>query len=245
MENNRLITKDANTKKTGFYKIAGTTLKIPLIVITGKNPGKTLLITAGIHGSEYPGIEACKRLSKLVNPNTIQGRIILLPCMNPNAFFERSAFVNPTDGKNLNRSFPGNKNGTETEKIAYALAKDFFPEADFYLDLHSGDLPEVLSSFVFIPGFGKQEVLQQAISAASYLDLNYGVKSVAKTGAYNYACLQGLPSLLVERGGYGGRESQHIEGFLKDIFGVMEYLELIPQKNRSSQLTLLDRSFPL
>ena len=69
-----------------FYPVTGTSLEIPVVVIKGRQPGATLLITAGIHGSEYPGIEAAKRLSKTINPTELQGTLVILPCVNPRAF---------------------------------------------------------------------------------------------------------------------------------------------------------------
>lgn len=212
-----------------FYPVTGTSLEIPVVVVKGRQPGATLLITAGIHGSEYPGIEAAKRLSKTINPTELQGTLVILPCVNPRAFFERAAFINPTDGKNLNRCFPGNPLGTETERIAYQLAQEFFPLADFYLDFHSGDLPEQLEEFVFIPSFGPEETIQAAHLGASYLEVPFAVISKSKVGASSCACLMGTPALLIERGGFGERSAAAIQGFMKDALHVASYLGMLSE----------------
>ncbi|GCF95193.1 deacylase [Enterococcus florum] len=214
----------AGSKRNDFFEIEGTNLKLPVSLIKGQKDGATLLITAGIHGSEYPGIEAAKQLICELDPQKISGNVVIVPCVNPQAFFERASFINPTDGKNLNRCFPGKRQGTESERLAYALETVFFPMADFYLDFHSGDLPEKLDKFVFVPNFGPSAVVEESHRAAAVLDLPFGVLSKSRNGAYNHACLLGLPSLLIERGSFGERNQQAIAGFIEDAGRMMRHL---------------------
>ncbi|SES73216.1 hypothetical protein SAMN04487821_10286 [Enterococcus malodoratus] len=213
--------------KNYYFQVRGTKLELPVTIIKGKKAGPTVLITAGIHGSEYPGIEAAKRLIKEIDPNRLVGNLLIFPCINQCAFFERTAFINPADGKNLNRCFPGNPAGTESERLAYVLETEVFYLADFYLDFHSGDLSEQLEAFVFVPGFGKDSVLQKARQAASYLNLPFGVVSKSRTGAYNHASIIGVPSLLIERGGYGERYAKDIAGFVDDAKRIMTHLGML------------------
>src|SRR5436305_13564617 len=65
----------------------------PVISVTGANPGPTLFVNAGVHGGEYPAIEAVIRLSKTLDPKTISGAVILMPCLNLPAFRTRTPFV--------------------------------------------------------------------------------------------------------------------------------------------------------
>ncbi|MGP5431382.1 M14 family metallopeptidase [Enterococcus malodoratus] len=213
--------------KNYYFQVRGTKLELPVSIIKGKESGPTVLITAGIHGSEYPGIEAAKRLIQEIDPNRLVGNLLIFPCINQCAFFERAAFINPADGKNLNRCFPGNPTGTESERLAYVLQTEVFYLADFYLDFHSGDLSEQLEAFVFVPGFGEESVLQKARQAASYLNLPFGVVSKSRTGAYNHASIIGVPSLLIERGGYGERYAKDIAGFVDDAKRIMTHLGML------------------
>lgn len=233
-----IVEQQPGTTVTFYYEVGKS--ELPVILMKGKNSGQTLLITAGIHGSEYPGIEAAKRLKQILDPDKLSGNLIILPCVNQAAFFERRAFINPMDGKNLNRCFPGKQDGTESEKIAYALENDFFSAADFYLDFHSGDLPEKLDKFVFVPGVGEARTKAMAREAADYLDLPFGVLSQSRTGAYNHACLIGVPALLIERGGYGERSETAIDGFLDDTYRILGYLKILNNKTIDpSRLALL------
>lgn len=233
--------KETNTsKKTSWYQVANSDYQFPLMTVEGKYPGPTLLITAGIHGGEYPGIEACRRLFPLLDPEKIHGQVTIIPCVNTAAFYERLAFYHPDDLKNLNRSFPGDSNGSAAKKIAAALFNHFITKADFYLDFHSGDLPEKLGAFVFIPSVGDVEIIKKAEAAANYLNLPFGVKSSTTNGTYGSGTASGTPALLIERGGHGERQEKDIAGFVEDAKAVMAFLEILPDEQyQAKKLSLM------
>src|SRR5438046_4886015 len=53
----------------------------PVVTITGETPGPTLFVNGGLHGGEYPAIEAVIRLGKTLNPASISGTVILMPVL--------------------------------------------------------------------------------------------------------------------------------------------------------------------
>ncbi len=108
-----------------YVKILDTETKIPVTIINGKNEGKTVLITAGIHGGEYPCIRTAIELARDINPEIVNGQIIIIHPVNMQAFKDKSAGIVPEDGKNINRVFPGDKNGTISDKIAYVITHEF------------------------------------------------------------------------------------------------------------------------
>src|SRR5881394_3373817 len=65
----------------------------PVISVTGANPGPVLFVNAGVHGGEYPAIEAVIRLGKTLDPKKISGTVILMPVLNLPAFRTRTPFV--------------------------------------------------------------------------------------------------------------------------------------------------------
>ena len=170
-----------------YIPVLDSNTKIPITIINGQNDGPTLLITAGIHGGEYPGIAAAIEISQAIEPEVISGCLIIIHPVNIRSFWERSAFVTPDDGKNLNREFPGDVNGTLSQKTAWLLSRHFFPLADFYADLHSGDIHEELYPYVYYPGLPNSEISAKAREVALVLDMKFMVRSTATTGAYNYA----------------------------------------------------------
>jgi predicted deacylase len=111
-------------------------IMIPIACIkNGKGP--TAFFMAGNHGDEYEGQIALAKLIREIEPGQIQGRVIILPAANFPAAMD-SARVSPIDGGNLNRSFPGDPDGTVTQQIAYYIDSELFPRADLFHDLHSG-----------------------------------------------------------------------------------------------------------
>src|SRR5438045_3499265 len=85
---------------------------VPVVVIHGSRPGPVLAIAAGAHGTEYASIIAVEQLIGVLNPQEIAGTVILLPLINVQSFEQKTPHINPVDGKNMNRFYPGRLNGT-------------------------------------------------------------------------------------------------------------------------------------
>ncbi|WP_293726684.1 M14 family metallopeptidase [uncultured Phascolarctobacterium sp.] len=207
--------------------VLDTTTKIPITIINGCSNGPTVLITAGIHGGEYPGIAAAMELGRDIAPEDISGCLIILHPVNIHGFWARREFIVPEDGKNLNREFPGDANGTLSQKTAWLLSHYFFPLADFYIDMHSGDIHEELHPYVYYPGLPNDDISAKSRDAAQTLDMEFMVRSTATTGAYNYAAISGIPSLLIERGGTGMCLRQDIDAYKNDIHRLLHKLGCI------------------
>ena len=91
------------SKLRTMLPVPGTEIEIPLTIINGAFDGPTLLVTAGIHGGEYPGIAAAMELGRSLDPQEIHGSLIMLHPVNIQGFWARREFIVPEDGKNLNR----------------------------------------------------------------------------------------------------------------------------------------------
>ncbi|MCD6468515.1 MAG: succinylglutamate desuccinylase/aspartoacylase family protein [Thermoplasmata archaeon] len=116
----------------------GSPVVFPYFVMRGlKGKKPVLLLNAAIHGDELNGIEVINRVFEEVKLDDLCGTVVGVPVVNTLAFRARSR-VDPIDDKNLNRVFPGKKNGTVTERIAYHFFNDFVKKADFGIDLHTG-----------------------------------------------------------------------------------------------------------
>ena len=219
------ITCNKGEKYSGFWKIDD--YNIPVTVIYGKNRGKTICISAGIHNCEYTSIQTAIDLANEFNPDNINGILIILHTVNYSGFFKRVPRIVPEDNKNLNRVFPGEENGTVSEKIAFAFSKYLYPQLDFFIDLHGGDLFEEVMPFIYAPGIGEKEVIDFSHKVASNISLPVRVRSKASTGAYNSAAIQGVPSLLIEIGGNGNIESKNLDRYKSCLKEFLAYLEVI------------------
>ncbi|MGI6005942.1 MAG: methyltransferase domain-containing protein [Ruminococcus sp.] len=209
----------------GFLELAEGRFRLPATILHGTRPGKTALIAAGIHGGEYVGIQAAVELSLGLDPEKIAGTVILLKAVNREAFEHRAGSLGVKDGKNLNREFPGRSDGTEMEQLAWAFSRQLLTDADFFIDLHSGDDYERLTPYVYYAGKATPAVVEQSRKMAEQVDVPYMVKSnVSSGGAYNYAASRGIPSILIERGGMGQWSREEVSSTRRDVRNILCHL---------------------
>ena len=113
----------------------------PYFAVAGRQPGLKFLLTAGIHAAEYTGTLAAVRLGRQLVSQAAQvnGTIVIIPLLNTPGFFERSVYVNPEDGQNLNRAFPGQADSTWSQRFAHHLLNDVVIHFDRAMDMHAGE----------------------------------------------------------------------------------------------------------
>lgn len=113
-----------------------TKLNIPVIVRRSKIDGPVVLFSAGIHGDEINGIEIVRQIvhKKINKPK--RGTIICIPIINVYGFVNRSRDF--PDGRDLNRVFPGSKNGSLASRFAYHILTEIMPIVNYAVDFHSG-----------------------------------------------------------------------------------------------------------
>ena len=216
------ITVQPGKKWSGELELANGDIRLPATVLHGHGTGKTMLITAGVHAGEYVGIQAAIELSQKLKIEKVNGTIIIIKVMNRPAFEARNGSMGLDDGKNLNREFPGNPDGTEMERLAWAISQELQPAADYYIDLHSGDDYEKLTPYVYYAGAAAGEVVSLSRQMAEQVDVPYMVKSnVASGGSYNYAASQGIPSILIERGGMGDWSYEEVSSTRRDVRNIL------------------------
>ena len=221
------VTVRRGEKYQGDIFFANGDIVLPGTIICGKLPGKTMLITGGVHSGEYVGIQACVELGAELQPEKTVGTIVILKVLNRPAFENRAGSLGLSDGKNLNRVFPGNPNGTEMERLAWAITKEVYPKVDYYIDLHSGDDFEALTPYVYYAGKAAQEVTEVSRKMAEQVDVPYMVRSmVSSGGAYNYAASKGIASILLERGGMGAWTSEEVNSDKRDVRNILSSLDM-------------------
>jgi len=118
--------------------IAGLTTPTPVLVINGKNQGDTLCLTAAIHGDELNGVEIIRRVMYDIDPEKLTGKIIGVPIVNIKGFQRGSRYL--SDRRDLNRTFPGDAQGSLAARIAHSLFNEVITHCDTLIDLHTGSL---------------------------------------------------------------------------------------------------------
>lgn len=206
--------------------VEGTELHIPHVLLCGEKPGKTVLVTAGIHNAEYVGIQAAIELSNELNTAELCGNVIILPLANRSGFENRTMSMVYEDGKNLNRVFPGDKDGSAADRLAHTIFDVFIRNVDAYIDLHSGDGFETLIPYAYYLGDAPAE--ETAKEMLHCVNTKYFVRSKCKTGgAYNLASMHGVPSVLIERGQLSLFSREEIEADKADVRNILRYLSVL------------------
>ena len=226
----------ARGKETHYFAVEADdqSVQIPIATATGEADGPTLLVVAGVHGSEYAGIEATSRLFRWVDASRLRGTLITLPCLNVPAFYALSMHINPRDGKNLGDSFPGDGAGTITDRIARAVFDSLVSKADFVLDVHGGDLEEELVEYSQINLTGNASVDTAAEALARALDMPMFLRSPvpdsapSRGGLFAMAAQQGTPGVLLEAGSHGLLEDFAVTAHFKALRNALHHLEMLP-----------------
>ena len=119
-------TAHSGQRGTGFIEVAAgvdAPAKIPVIVVNGAAAGPKLALVAGSHGTEYASIVALTKLAQSIDPSQVSGALIIVPLVNHTSFLQKVPHLNPIDNKNMNRLYPGKPDGTQTERISWAVMR--------------------------------------------------------------------------------------------------------------------------
>ncbi|WP_456459446.1 succinylglutamate desuccinylase/aspartoacylase family protein [Reichenbachiella sp.] len=198
-----------------------TPIDIPIIVSRSTKPGPTLLITGGMHGDEINGIEIVRRIIANNYHRPLIGTMICIPILNVYGFINFSRQTSD-GGKDINRSFPGTRNGSLASQLAYRLTQDILPLIDYGIDFHTGgarinNYPQVRAQL----DDPKNLELAQAFSPKFMIHSPFREKSFRKEAA------KAGKSILVYEGGESLRLRKHaIDVGVNGLLRVMKHLNM-------------------
>jgi predicted deacylase len=210
------------------FDVAGAAYRLPMWLINGTADGPTLVVTAGVHPAEYASIAGALHVGQTLAPEGLRGRVIVVPVMNLPAFTARSIYVCPLDGKNLNRVFPGNPAGSASEQIAAWVFEHVIRRADYYVDLHGGDLIEALVPFTIFYRSGDRRVDEQSLALAKAFGIDLLVCSETPGSTFSSASRAGIPAILAEAGGQGIWTKDDVARHTDGIDRVLRHLGMRP-----------------
>src|SRR5215468_7589896 len=202
-------------------------LNVPVVEVTGTDDGPRLTVIAGVHGCEYASMAAVRQWCASLAGRELRGRVTVVPVLNLPAFAARSPFVEPEDGKNLNRCFPGDPNGTLADRLAHATFTKLISGSDALIDAHCGDLPEALEPFALYEA-GPSEDKAREIAVA--YGLGYVIRQEpgpgrAVGGTTSAAAAEiGIPAIIAEAGGCGLVEQTAVDLHLRGLDRVLATL---------------------
>ncbi|MGH2404155.1 MAG: M14 family metallopeptidase, partial [bacterium] len=218
-------------KARGVLPVPGTGLQLPLTLAYGAQPGPLVLVTGGVHGGEYPGIEAAIRLARELDPTMMRGRVAIVHIYSLSAFHARLQYLVPEDGKNPNRVFPGKATGTVSERLAHVLMETLVAGADAWVDLHGGDIHEELDPFTIYSDGAAADVVAKSRAMAEAYGIPHIIRSQSIAGGtYGAASSRGVPAILTEAGGVGQLDEGSVAVHLKGLRNVLRLLGVLPEE---------------
>ena len=204
-------------------------LELPCLDVRGELDGPHLCLIAGIHGCEYSSIAAVRRFACALDPARLAGSVTAVPIVNLPSYWARSPFVSPADGKNLNRCFPGNLEGTYSDVLAHDVFERLIAPSDYLVDLHGGDMVEGLEPFAL---YDESRVEETAREMAIAFGLPY-VMRLERAGApvggttSAAAAAAGIPAVIAEAGGRGLLEEAAVELHVRGLENVLRRLDML------------------
>jgi predicted deacylase len=205
-------------------------LEHPAFEARGAADGPHLALIGGIHGCEYSSIAAVTRFMNELDTGELAGSITAVPVVSMESFRQRSPFVVPVDGKNLNRCFPGSYDGTYTDVLARSIFDELIAPADVLIDLHGGDMVEALEPFTI---YEASPVEERAHAMAVAFGLAYVVREEPKPGGLggmtsSAAAQAGIPAIIAEAGGVGRLEERAVAMLVRGVRNTLRRLEMLP-----------------
>lgn len=187
----------------GMVQWPGVGREVPLALIHGREDGPLTVILGGIHGCEYTSIDAAIRLAGILRGQEVRGRIALVPVVATEAYAARSIYVHPVDKKNLNRSMPGDPEGSETDRLAFRLTEALTGACDYLIDLHGGDMNEALVPFILYSRTADPDLNARSLRFARAFGIRYVVAGDTPGSTYSVAAGRGKVAVLAEAGQQG------------------------------------------
>jgi predicted deacylase len=213
---------------------------MPVAVIHGATPGKSVVFVAGSHGTEYASIVALTRLIERLDPQTLTGTVVVAPLVNVASFEQMTVHVNPIDRKGMNAGYPGNAAGTQTERALALVAEQIVKPADVVVDLHGGDIDEDLRPYSYWTRTGNapQDEAARSLVLAFGLDRiivrDVDVANAASTRSLSgYALSLGKTAVVAEAGRSGLVVPMDVDALVAGSLNVLGSLKMIPRAVRA------------
>ena len=202
--------------------------RLPFLYVIGATPGPTLLVLGAVHGDEYEGVETIPEVFRRIVPDALRGALLMVPICNVPAY-ESVLRSSPIDGLNLARVFPGDSNGTITQRIAYWITQKLIKPADFVIDLHSGGVTAEIPSLI---GFTQSDNELGRRSRAGALAFGASViwehpPPMPPGRTLSAATDLGVPAIYTEASGGGYAHPSDVDCFTTGAVNVMKHLDML------------------
>lgn len=217
---------------------------IPITVVHGQEPGPILYLQAVSDGDELNGLAVARRVAAELRPDRLRGAVLVTLVANPGALAARQA-CDPRDHLKLNRCFPGQPDGSVTERLAHLLFHELVLHSDHVIDLHQNSaaamIPEVrVRTGRRGPRHAESLELAIAFGLPHVLDQQGPPGQLARA-----APAVGIPTIDPELGGGPGVEPAMVELGVRGVRNVLRHLGMIDGKPPINQPFIARRLTPV
>lgn len=204
----------------------GTPVRIPIVLVNGKQSGKTLYLQAISDGNELNGIAVIHEILNHITPENLSGKLIIVPVVNVHAFHAKQAY-SPVDNVKMNRCFPGQPEGTSSQRIAHLLFEKAIRNADYCIDLHQGGVQPMIDE-VRVRVSKKHECHSACMELARVFGIGYILDQKGPKGQLAQAAPDiGIPTIDPELGGTHGWDATSINKGVRGVLNVLKHYQFI------------------
>jgi hypothetical protein len=208
-------------------------IEMPITIVMGRNPGRTLVVTGGVHGREVIGPLGIGKVLRELDPAEMSGNLIAVPLVNMSSF-EFADRVTLWDQGDLNRQGSGKIDGTITERLAYHLFHDVVTKGDAYIDIHSSNAEGFVWYTIFLAEVG--EAKPATIAKSKQMAMAFGLEQIfGKTpwkGTFKEEAIRhGIPAITPEVGGgadFFQNGHKQIDYCARGVLNVMKLMGILP-----------------
>lgn len=213
------------------FPILSGTVRLPALVVTGEMPGPIVLAVAAVHGNEYEGQEAMRAVFDRLDPMELRGTFCAIPVCNVFAYEARSRATPPhLDGLNLARVFPGNPDGSPTQRLAHALMQFVTRNLgadDLFIDFHSAS-----EDSNYLPLIGYRDIASVGRAASEGAARHFGGAALWQiddgVGMFNAETSRiGIPTVGTETTGQSGCRPEDVAIFTDGLMNLLRFKGMI------------------
>ncbi len=216
--------------------------RLAYMTIHGAKPGPVVWLTGCAHGDEVGGMVVIQEIfKKLQRESLLKGSLFAFPPMNPLGFETISRNVSFTN-EDLNRSFPGDKDGSLAQRIAFTIFSEITKtQPAIVLDLHNDWIKSIPYTLLdAYPGVKHKEAYEKAKQLAhetGFLVVQEDAK--AKDALDLEKTLSGsllrhdIPALTLELGEAYVVNEMHVQAGVRAILNILLFLGMLDARQHT------------
>jgi hypothetical protein len=219
-----------------FRSFEGNYLDSAFWVARGRHAGPTLCAVAGIHGDELNGPEIARRVFAAADPAELSGTLIVLPAVNAFGFRTGNRYM--ADRRDLNRSFPGDREGSVASIVAYGAFEVIRTHCNALVDFHTGSFQRAN-----LPQIRVDLTNERALELARHFGVGIVLGGAGPRGSLRREAMEaGIPALIYEAGEPLRFQVEEIERGVEGVRNLMAFLGLVARASEPPLARVYPRS---